>query len=143
ASDVFQDVMLPWSVAVVAGFYAIGATWADRRGDDFGSRFVERASDRSFGVFLVHPTILWALTAAGEASPAAHLPAPLSSFAVYPIAVLGSLAFVELVRRTPLSLMLTGKGRTRPTVAAPVARTASEPLRRPVPVPDRSERRAS
>jgi peptidoglycan/LPS O-acetylase OafA/YrhL len=141
AGDVFQDIMLPWSVAVVAGFYAIGATWADRRGDDFGSRFVERASDRSFGVFLVHPTILWALTAAGANSPAAHLPAPLSSFVVYPIAVLGSLAFVELVRRTPFSLMLTGKRRARPAAAAPVTRAASEPAR--IPVPDRSERRAS
>ena len=111
ATDVFQPVMVPWSVAVIAAFYAIGAAWADRRADGRASRFVERASDRSFGVFLLHPTILWALTVAGAASPAARLPAPWSSFAVYGVAVVGALVIVEVLQRTPISLPLTGKSR--------------------------------
>jgi peptidoglycan/LPS O-acetylase OafA/YrhL len=137
-TDVFQVVIIPWSVAVVAGFYAIGAAWSDRRDSGPKSRFVGRASDRSFGVFLVHPTILWAMTAAGVHSPASHLPAPLSSFAVYLVAVIGSLAFVELIRRTPLSLALTGKRRgQRP---APPTSSVQRPAgqRSPVPVPERS-----
>jgi peptidoglycan/LPS O-acetylase OafA/YrhL len=111
ATDVFQPVMLPWSVAITAAFYAIGAAWADRRAGGPASRFVERASDRSFGVFLLHPTILWALTVAGATSPAARLPAPWSSFAVYAVAVVGALMIVEVLQHTALSLPLTGKSR--------------------------------
>ncbi|MEN3268828.1 acyltransferase [Pseudonocardia sp.] len=112
ATDVFQPVMVPWSVAVAAAFYAAGAAWADRRAGGPASRAIEGASDRSFGVFLVHPTILWALTVAGTASPAALLPAPWSSVAVYAVAVGGSLGIVEVLQRTPLSLALTGKSQT-------------------------------
>jgi peptidoglycan/LPS O-acetylase OafA/YrhL len=124
ATDVFQPVMVPWSVAVTAAFYAAGAAWADRRAGGPVSRVVEAASDRSFGVFLLHPTILWALTVAGPASPAALLPAPWSSIAVFAVAVGGSLAIVEVLQRTPLSLALTGKSRRRPrrpATARPVA----------------------
>jgi peptidoglycan/LPS O-acetylase OafA/YrhL len=109
ATDVFQPVMLPWTVAVVAGFFALGAVWERRRAGGPASRFVERASDRSFGVFLVHPTILWALTVAGATSPAALLPTPWSTLAAYAVAVVGSLVVVEALRHTPLSLALTGK----------------------------------
>jgi peptidoglycan/LPS O-acetylase OafA/YrhL len=101
--------MLPWTVAVVAGFFALGAVWERRRAGGPASRFVERASDRSFGVFLVHPTILWALTVAGATSPAALLPTPWSTLAAYAVAVVGSLVVVEALRHTPLSLALTGK----------------------------------
>ncbi|WP_051343068.1 acyltransferase [Pseudonocardia spinosispora] len=132
AADVFQPVIAVWSVAVVAAIYTVGVRWAMRRDDGRLSRFVERASDRSFGVFLVHPTILWALTVAGPTSPAAYLPAPLSSLAVYPVAVLGALAFVEIMRRTPLSLVLTGKRWMR------TPRPAPEPMRRAEPVGARS-----
>lgn len=111
AIDVFQPVMIPWSIAVVAAFFALGTVWTDRRRGGPASRFVEGASDRSFGVFFVHPVILWALTVAGGTAPAAQLPAPWSSFAAYAVAVVGSLAIVEVLQRTPLSLALTGRHR--------------------------------
>jgi peptidoglycan/LPS O-acetylase OafA/YrhL len=125
--------MVAWATAVVATLYSVGAAWADRRTDGAGSRFVERASDRSFGVFLVHPTILWALTAAGPNSPAALLPAPWSSFAVYAVAVVVSLAFVDVVRRTPLSLVLTGKRRLRPRPVTGPQPAAEVPITEPAP----------
>jgi len=112
ATDVFQPVMIPWVVAVVAAFWAIGAAWTDRRGGGLATRFLDRASDRSFGVFLVHPVILWVLTIGGPDSTAAALPAPWSSVAVYLVAVVGSLLIVEVLRATPLSLVLTGKHRS-------------------------------
>ena len=113
-SDVFQVVNIPWSIAVVAAIYAIGLAWSERRELGSSSSFVERASQRSFGVFLAHPLILWMLTVGKSSSLASHLPAPLSSVAVYLVAITGSLAFVELLRRTRLSLALTGKRRDRP-----------------------------
>ena len=112
ATDVFQPVMIPWVVAVVAAFWAIGAAWADRRAGGPATRFLDRASDRSFGVFLLHPVILWALTFGAPDSVAALLPAPWSSVAVYLVAVAGSLLAVEVLRATPLSLVLTGKPRS-------------------------------
>jgi len=112
-TDVFQPVMIPWVVAVVAAFWAIGAAWSDRRAAGPASRFVERASDRSFGVFLVHPAILRGLTIGGPGSWAALLPAPWSSVVAYVIAVVGSLLVVEVLRLTPLSLVLTGRQRAR------------------------------
>jgi peptidoglycan/LPS O-acetylase OafA/YrhL len=144
ASDVFQVGVLLWSIAAVGGVYTLGIRYADRRGDgtSAGSRWVERASNRSFGVFLVHPLILWALTAAGPGSPAAKLPAPLSSIVVFPIAVFGSLLVVELLRRSPMSMALTGKPRITSSteavavsVSVPLSRTELE--RTPVPVGDR------
>lgn len=117
ASDVFQPVMLPWCVAVVAGCYALGAAWAERRRPvELG--WVRRASDRSFGVFLVHPLVLWLLTlgAAGGSSWLSDLaPAPVPTLVAYVVAVAVSLAIVELLRHTRLSLVLTGKGGLRPT----------------------------
>jgi len=143
ASDVFQPVMIPWSVAVVAVYYALGAAWADRRTGGFASRFVERAADRSFGVFLVHPLILWLLTAAGPTSPAQLVPAPWNSVAAYLVAVASSLVIVELVRLTPLSLAMTGKRRARPAApSTPVPAAtpaAAEPAVSPAAPPAESD----
>jgi peptidoglycan/LPS O-acetylase OafA/YrhL len=112
ASDVFQPVMIPWVVAVVAGFALLGLVWARSR-DGQAPRWVGWASERSFGVFLVHPVILWAMTVAGTAAPAADLPPPLPTIAVYVVAVLGSLVLVELFRAGPLRMPLTGKSSDR------------------------------
>ena len=112
ASDVFQPVMIPWVVAVVAGFAVLGLVWARSR-EGRAPRWVGWASERSFGVFLVHPVILWAMTVEGPAAPAADLPQPVPTVAVYVVAVLGSLVLVELFRSTPLCMPLTGKSSDR------------------------------
>ncbi len=117
ASDVFQPVMIPWVVAVVAGFALLGLWWA--RGDR-SPRWVTWASERSFGVFLVHPVFLFAMTGGwffltGSPGFYADLPAPLPTIAVYLTAVALSLAVVEVFRRTPLRLPLTGKPSDRST----------------------------
>ena len=119
AADVFQPVLIPWSVAVVAACYAAGLLWADRRERWPGSRLVEAAAARSFGVFLVHPAVLWLLTT-GPDSPAARLHRPWETAVTYLAAVVTSLVLVELARRTPLCLPLTGKPfrRTRPAPAS-------------------------
>ena len=108
ASDVFQPVMLPWVVAVVAGFALLGLMWAGGRAGR-SPRWVAWASERSFGVFLVHPVLLWALTVEGTSGPTADLPPPLPTAAVYLAAVVGSLVLVALFRVTPLRMPLTGK----------------------------------
>jgi peptidoglycan/LPS O-acetylase OafA/YrhL len=136
STDVFQMIVVPWSLAVVAAFYWLGVRWSDRRDPTRGrSRYVVRASDRSFGVFLCHPVILWLCTGVGAHPLASHLPSPVATLLVYLAAVTGALAFVEMIRRTPLSLPLTGKSRTRPPAAAPAAARTRPVTRRPVPEP--------
>lgn len=113
ASDVFQPVMIPWVIAVVAVFALLGLFWAGRA-DGRTPHWVSWASERSFGVFLVHPAFLWAQTGGwilvtGVIDPYEDLPGPLPTVAVYLVAVVASLAAVEVFRRTPLRLPLTGK----------------------------------
>lgn len=117
AADVFQPILIPWSVAVLAACYALGTVWSDRRERRPGSRLVEGAAARSFGVFLVHPAVLWVLTT-GPDPPAARLHRPWETLLTYVVAVVCSLVLVECARRTALSLPLTGKPHRRVRAAA-------------------------
>ncbi|MBV9729819.1 MAG: acyltransferase [Pseudonocardiales bacterium] len=111
ASEVFQPVMVPWCVAVMTALFALGITWAARRGAGPGSRAIEIGSDRSFGVFLVHPMVLWALTLGPSAWLSTHVSALCSTVIVIAATVVVSLLVVEVLRRSPLSMVLTGKRR--------------------------------
>ncbi|MGH3809165.1 MAG: acyltransferase [Pseudonocardiaceae bacterium] len=112
ASDVFQPVMVPWCVAVITALFALGVAWAARRGAGPGSRIVEIGSDRSFGVFLVHPMVLWALTLGPSEWLSTHVSALCSTVIAIAGTVVGSLLVVELLRHSPLSMVLTGKHRS-------------------------------
>ncbi|GAY10456.1 acyltransferase [Pseudonocardia sp. N23] len=116
AADVFQPIIIPWTVSVVAAVWGVGALWADRRDRWRGSRLVEAAAARSFGVFLVHPAILWLLTTLPDA-PATRLQRPWETVVTYVVTIVAALTFVEIVRRTPLRPVLTGKPRRRPRPA--------------------------
>jgi peptidoglycan/LPS O-acetylase OafA/YrhL len=114
ASAVLQPAMLVWSVAAVLGLFLVGERYAQRR--VAGSRIDRRlalASDRSFGVFLVHPLVLWLLLEA-QVRVLPHLNATLLTVVAYVLVVAGSLAATEIFRRSPLSLPLTGRRVLRP-----------------------------
>jgi surface polysaccharide O-acyltransferase-like enzyme len=114
ASDVFQPVMLPWCVAVITALFALGVAWSVRRAGGPGSRAVEIGSDRSFGVFLVHPMVLWTLTLGPLAWLSTQVSALGSTVIAIAVTVLVSLLVVEALRHSPLSLVLTGKRRSLP-----------------------------
>jgi peptidoglycan/LPS O-acetylase OafA/YrhL len=99
-----------WSLAVGLAFLAIGTIWADRRkpGGRF-ARAVDLASDRSFGIFLVHPLVLWFLLWIGNGWLTHVIPRPWLTLVMYLAVVAGSIAVVEVARRSPLSLGLTGR----------------------------------
>ena len=113
ACDVFQAVMVPWCLAVITALFAMGTAWAQRQRTGFGSHIIEISSDRSFGVFLVHPMLLWAWMLGPGEWLSTRMPALWSTIVAFGVAVAGSLLVVELVRRSPLSLVLTGKRRMR------------------------------
>lgn len=73
--------------------------------------WVDRASDLSFGVYLVHPLLLLGLFSLPWVS---SPPAAVTAVVTTLLAVGGSLLVAEIARRTPASLPLTGRPRRRP-----------------------------
>ena len=120
AGSPVQPAMVVWGVGVGLGFTAIGSIWSDRRREGtLLARSVDTATDRSFGIFLSHPLILWTLLWAGDGWFAAHLDDPWLTIASYLIVVLGAVGLTELLRRSPVSLWFTGRPRRR--AAGPVS----------------------
>ena len=116
AADVFQPVVVLWSVAVVAAIWWLGDAWARRTGGAPTGRaaaFVRAGSDRSFGIFLVHPLLLLAASNVASRGLLRDLSPTAATLVLSAIAVVGSVAFVEVARRSPMSLALTGRPRRR------------------------------
>lgn len=111
AAAVLQPVMVLWSVAAIAGLFAIGSAWNRRRvGGSLMDRALSYGSDRSFGVFLVHPAILGYVLDLGWVR---GLPAVPQTLVAYLGTVVGSLLVVEVFRRCPFSKPLTGRAPIR------------------------------
>jgi len=115
ASTVFQPVLIVETLAFAWGLLAIGLRWSDRGAP--GRRLAAAGADCSFGIYLAHPLVLQGLTIAtahaGVLTPVRHAPAAievavlLGVFVPVIYALSWALAFV--LRRTPLSLVLTGR----------------------------------
>ncbi len=87
--------------------------WSTRRKAGLVSQAVEIGSDRSFGVFLVHPMVLWALTLGLSAWLSTHMSALCSTIVTMITTAVVSLLVVEMMRHSLLSTMLTGKRHSR------------------------------
>jgi peptidoglycan/LPS O-acetylase OafA/YrhL len=125
-----QPIIVIWSIAVGLGFLAIGSLWAERRvASTRFSRLVNVASDRSFGIFLSHPLVLWLILLAGDGWVAAHIPDPLRTLVVYLGVLVGAVIITEIARRTPASLPLTGRpfGRKKVAPAPPASEAGDVP----------------
>ncbi|WP_243063013.1 acyltransferase [Humibacter sp. RRB41] len=110
AGTPMQPIVIVWSVAVGLGFLAIGTWWADRRRkESFMARTVDLASDRSFGIFLAHPMVIWVLLWVGDDWLEHTVPTPWLTLVTYVLVIIGAVLITEIARRTPLSLALTGR----------------------------------
>lgn len=130
ASSAFQPTLIPFLAVAIACLYAIALRWNDTW-REFTPRFaaaVSWASNRSFGVFLAHVLVLFLIlrptTSSGQPWMLAHLPQPFGTLVIYLLTLAGSLLLVEVLRRLPGSLYLTG----RPRMPLPSVRSL---LRRP------------
>jgi peptidoglycan/LPS O-acetylase OafA/YrhL len=123
AGSPVQPAIVVWGVGVGLGFTAIGSLWSDRRREgSLLARSVDTATDRSFGIFLSHPLILWTLLWVADGWFAKAVPDPWLSLATYLIVVLGAIGLTELLRRSPVSLWFTGRpARPRRRAEAPAA----------------------
>jgi peptidoglycan/LPS O-acetylase OafA/YrhL len=135
ASAVFQPVVVLESFAVAWVFLALGLAW-QHRGTP-GRRWVRAAADASFGVYLAHPLVLqgfFALSvASGLTATAARQPGgvvtAVAMLLVVPLVYLTCVAAVASIRRTPLSLPLTGHARRRPAGGVPIVPVSPGGLR--------------
>jgi peptidoglycan/LPS O-acetylase OafA/YrhL len=112
SAAVLAPVVVPWSVAVTAMLLVIGIAWSDRR--RAGGRLdllLATASDRSFGIYLSHPLVLFAVLWLGGHWLPHHLQGLPLTICAYLLTVAGAVALTEVFRRTPLSLALTGRNR--------------------------------
>lgn len=123
AGSPVQPAIVVWGVGVGLGFTAVGSLWSDkRRAGSLLARSVDTATDRSFGIFLSHPLILWSLLWVADGWFARTVPDPWLTLAAYLIVVLGAIGLTELLRRSPASLWFTGRPpRPRRRAEAPVA----------------------
>jgi peptidoglycan/LPS O-acetylase OafA/YrhL len=126
ASEVFQPVVAVESFAIGWAFLALGLAWQDRGTP--GRRWIRGTADASFGVYLAHPLLLQGVLSLGAATGltalAARSPGPVVTAValviVVPLTYLTCAAAVSSIRRTPLSLPLTGHARQSP-VFVPVS----------------------
>lgn len=119
ATAVFQPVVVVESIAFALGLFALGTRWADR-GSPHKRTFL-LLSDLSFGIYLCHVLVLdWIsdlIASSGLLTVIEHLPVPITLLLflaiITPITYLASIAVIATARRTPLSLMLTGRARAK------------------------------
>lgn len=113
AATEMQPFETVWSSAAGIGLLAVGAAWADRRSaQSRTSRFVGWASDRSFGVYLAHPLVIWAVLLGHTFEDV--VPPQLRFPALYVMAAVGALLISDVMRRTPASMPFTGRPWARP-----------------------------
>ncbi|MFT4200762.1 acyltransferase family protein [Gordonia sp. (in: high G+C Gram-positive bacteria)] len=117
SAGAFEPTLLPFLIVAIACLYSVALLWSHYKRDATPrfARVVSYASNRSFSVFLVHVLVLFFVVGMqwrGENSWLMnHLHQPLGTMAVYLLTVAGSLVLVEILRRLPGSLYLTGRER--------------------------------
>lgn len=118
-----QPMMVVWSLAVDLLLVTLGSVWADRRRPgSFWDGALKHTTDWSFGIFLIHPLLISLLLRANHRWMQTAIPHPWLTLVLYLMVVALSLALVALIRRTPLSLPLTGRPRrSRTRKSSPVA----------------------
>lgn len=122
-NSAFHPTLLPFMITAIACLYAAALQWGQhwREFTPWFARAVSFASNRSFGVFLGHVLVLWLLLhpkSGDQPWLLATLGQPWGTLVVYLLTIAGSLLLVELLRRLPGSLYLTG----RPRLALPTPR---------------------
>jgi peptidoglycan/LPS O-acetylase OafA/YrhL len=115
ASAVFQPVVVVEALAFGWALLSAGLLWADRGAPH--RKFFAAGSASSFGIYLAHPLVLQGLLAVasttGVLAAVRGAPAGLEVLALLGVAVPliygASWMIASAARRTPLSLMLTGR----------------------------------
>lgn len=128
ASEVFQPMDVVEAVAVTLGQYALGLKALERLSAR-KRRFLRESSDVSFGVYLAHPLLVGGLLDVAAWIGLSHAVGTLPSGLIEVLVVGGLVPFVyavtffgiSLVRRTPVTMWLTGRKAVPSGAGAPRA----------------------
>ena len=137
ASAVFQPVVVVEALAFGWALLAAGLLWADRGAPH--RKFFAAGSASSFGIYLAHPLVLQGLLAvastAGVLTAVQSAPAGLEVLVLLGVAVPliygASWMIASAARRTPLSLMLTGREYSARKRRTGATRSQKEPQAQP------------
>ncbi|WP_285897388.1 acyltransferase [Gordonia sputi] len=109
ATNVFLPHNVYAFIAIIMMLYCLGTIWQQRRTPgSVPDKILRTASDRSFGIYLAHPLALSALLP--TIAPASWPGVPRVVFA-YAATVAATIFVVEVLRRSPISLITTGRNR--------------------------------
>jgi peptidoglycan/LPS O-acetylase OafA/YrhL len=111
AASVLQPGTFLSSAAAVILLYLLGSRWA--AGPRRHQATIATLSDASFGVYLAHPLVLQLFLDHGLGNNGQRLAPALATLLGFVVAVAGGTVVSLAARRTPLSLLLTGRPRDR------------------------------
>lgn len=115
-NSAFYPTLVPFLIVAMTCLYAVALHWAENRRAHTPrfARAVKYASNRSFPVFLVHVLVLTLIMypqSGGTSWVRDVIPQPWATLVVYLATLAGSLLLVEILRRLPGALYLTGRPR--------------------------------
>ncbi|HET6964734.1 MAG TPA: acyltransferase [Acidimicrobiales bacterium] len=126
ADQVVQPAMVFSCIAAVLVTYMVGTGWAE--GPRRHQRTIEVLSDASFGIYLAHPLVLqFLLDYGGFGNDGQRLPAAAATVLGYLITGAGATLISLAVRRTPLSLALSGRPWRARAATSPAPQKALAP----------------
>ncbi|WLP89394.1 acyltransferase [Gordonia sp. NB41Y] len=109
ATNVFMLHNMWAFIAIIIILYSLGTIWQERRTPgSIPDRLMRTASDRSFGIYLAHALALYALLPQIATT---SLPAVPRVIIAYLATVALTVFIVETLRRSPISLITTGRNR--------------------------------
>ncbi|WP_147291054.1 acyltransferase [Tsukamurella paurometabola] len=109
AANVFRPFYAAMFVLIIMALYAAGTIWSERRTPgSFWDRFLKTASDRSFGIFLVHGFALQELAPTIQRF-RFEVYAPIVTVITFIVTCFLTVGISEVLRRTPVSLFTTGR----------------------------------
>lgn len=105
--------LLPWVITAITCVYALGTAWARGTPPDTRSIPIVRAvAQRAFGVFAMHPLVLWLLERTLLPTLAAWIPHDTARATIlFLLTISATLALVELAHRSPVSKALIARPR--------------------------------
>ncbi|MGB3706928.1 acyltransferase [Gordonia sp. (in: high G+C Gram-positive bacteria)] len=118
ATNVFMVHNSFMFVAIIVILYIVGTIWQDRRHPgSVPDNIMRTAADRSFGIYLAHVIVLSSVLAATRPYLDKPLwgdfmvPLWLNIVVTYVVTVIVTVFLVEVLRRSPISLITTGRER--------------------------------
>lgn len=115
-SDLYQPMIVVWTLILAAGIWAVGWRWSDkssRRDANLFDRAIEWLSDASEGFYLSHVLFLQLIFIALETIGLTKLHHwATMTVIIYPMTILVSGLFIWVAKKTPFRFALTGVDRS-------------------------------